>query len=347
MKAVQLKQALDAHSQALERLGVVVTPAVVKGPASASEIDEVESAIGIALPATLREAFQYLSREVSWAWERDYDQPFPEPFDETFTGGLEWSLDTLVEHYAEHLEWTGDILAEHPDGPYWREFKDKLAIGRGSEQADFLVVDLDPEHAGEIVHINPSDNPGHGYLLAHSLADLVERMVPLACPGPGGREWLAFVPHGLGPIDPCCPNAVQWRSLLGLAAAPPSAELSTIADDNLFDSLLESYRQNPHAPGAGKTLERALRICTRDRAEQVLDLLVAREGAASTAATLLGEWNVVSAVPALKDLALNGPHNARFSAISALRAVEGPEAAEALEALRVEVDPGWLGYLNR
>lgn len=243
MDAAQLKQALDAHSVVLERLGVSVAPAVVEGPATPFEIEEVERTLGIALPATLRQAFQHLSRGVSWSWERNYDQPFPEPFAETFTGGLEWSLDRLVEQHAEHLAWAGDVLVEYPNDAYWREFRNKLAIGPGSEQADFVVVDLDSEHSGEIVHINPSDNPGHGYLLAHSLTDLVNRMVPLACPGPGGREWLPFVPNGLGPIDPCCPNALRWRSLLGLIAAPPSPELSTSSGLASYQQLATEARQ--------------------------------------------------------------------------------------------------------
>jgi cell wall assembly regulator SMI1 len=351
MNRDELKVALDSHSAALESHGLEVCPAIVEGPAAAAELDEVESRLGFELPPSFRGALETLSGEVHWSWrDRREDAEFPEPFSQIFSGELDWSVATIVERHKYYQGWVDECFS-NPDDPYDAEWHGKL--GFFYDSGDVVAVDLAPDRLGEIVYLSHDDGEGHGYVMARSLADLVNRWVPLACPGAGDWQWLPFVSYDLGPIDPCCPNAGRWRSLLGLNAAAAITEPS-IPDDALFDSLLESYRRDPGALMAGKQLRRALRVCTTARLDQILELLEARDDAArppaavaEAAARLLGEWDLEAAVPTLARAAVTGSQNARIAALVALRGMSGPDAAAARETLRAELDPNWTHLLRR
>ncbi|MDP3208918.1 MAG: hypothetical protein Q8M65_07200, partial [Rhodoglobus sp.] len=269
---------------------------------------------------------------------------FGPPFQELFRGGLDWSLRGLVDQHQGCREWVDQCFSD-PSHPYDAIWHRKLGFAR-VPNGDMLAFDLDPRRSGAIVYLSHDDGGGHGYVLAASLIELLDRWVPLACPGPEDWQWLPFVPFGEGPIDPAGENGVAWRKLMGLTAAPPCTPASA-PDDALFDQLVVRYRAGQGAPAATTLALRALRVCSTDRAEEVIGLLDSPDpGVQEGAARLLGSWRLRPAVAALKRVALTGSHNGRIAAMSALRQMPWEEAKEARASLRTLLDANWHPYLG-
>ncbi len=214
MDRTELQHALESHTHSLRSRGVDVDRPEVADVASPQEVDEVEAALGIPIPQTLRHAFETIARGVHWSWQTADDHGFEGSFRDIFSGGLDWSLDNLCEHHRGYLSWVQECFPNAAD-PYDRVWHHKLGFA-SVPNGDVLAVDLDPRRLGAIVYLSHDDGEGHGYVLASSLEDLLDRWVPLACPGPEHWQWLPFVPYGTGPIDPASVNGVAWRELMGL-----------------------------------------------------------------------------------------------------------------------------------
>ncbi len=342
--AAELRFALESHTAALAAGGLEVDPPEVGEPATHAEIDEVEARLGFPIPSTLREAFVSVARSVRWSWRSLHDDPFDGPFEGIFSGGLDWSLDGLVAGHHDYVDWVENCFS-NPDDPYDAVWHRKLGFAH-VPNGDIISVDLDPQQTGAIVYLSHDDGEGHGYVLADSLGDLLDRWVPLACPGPEDGQWLPFVPHDFGPIDPAGDNGSAWRQLIGLTAAPPRTPPIT-PDDELFDALVARYR------AAGEALEvqhlalRALRVCSTDRAEVVIGLLDTDDMLVQVrAAQTLGRWRWRPAIDDLKRIALTGSNYGRIHAILALRRMPRNEAKVVLEDLRGRLDEPWLGFLD-
>ena len=310
--AVQLKAALDSHTEQLRERGFNVHDAVVEPPATAAEVSEVEELVGMPLPPSFRQTLEATSRAVRWSWFRpDTGESLSAPFREIFSGSFEWSIETLPDAHKGYLGWVEHCFPD-PDDPYDVVWHDKLGFA-SAPNGDVLAVDLAPERLGSIVYLSHDDGESHGFLMAHSLADLVDRGAPLACPGPEDWQWLPFVPYDTGPIDPACANAAAWRSLMGLTAASPQTP-ATGPDDELFVSLLASYYGAPNRVQMRRVALRALRICSTDRVDDVLGLLDSEDQfVQEAAAERLGAWGWEPAVAQLKRVALEGTHNGRIS----------------------------------
>ena len=344
MDAVELKGVLASHTAILRKRGVDVDDAVVDPPATASEIAEVEALVGLPLPPSFRQTLEVMSRGMRWSWSQPHEaERFPEPFDEIFCGSLEWSIDTLAHAHRGYLGWVENCFPD-PHDPYDVVWHNKLGFA-SVPNGDVLAVDLAPDLLGSIVYLSHDDGEGHGYRMARSLADLVDRWLPLACPGPEDWQWLPFVPYDTGPIDPACRNATAWRSLLGLTAAPPQTPPSA-PDDALFDLLLASYRDASDQICVRRDALRALKLCSTGRVGAVLELLSSEDQfVQAAAADRLGAWRWQPAVAELKRVALEGTHNGRISAMVALREMPGDDARRAVADLRATVGKEWLLYL--
>lgn len=262
-----------------------------------------------------------MTREVTWHWSTRDD--LPRPYHEIFCGALAWSLDRLVAAHASYLLWTKEVF-DDPDPVYDAVWYGKLALA-DVPNGDLLALDLGPVRHGAVVYLSHDDGEGHGFVLADSLGDLLDRWVPLACPGPEDGQWLPFVPVDRGPIDPAGEAGLAWRALLGLEAAAPTTPAGRL-DDDLFDALLVAHRTAPTALERHESARRALRVCTVARAGAVADLLASSDDpyVQEEAAALLGRWRWTPGVPVLQAAVEHGTHNGRLAAQRALDAM-GPQ----------------------
>ncbi len=342
--AIELKQALESHTAALAARGLEATRPEVGEPATLAQVTEVETRLGFPIPPTLREVFMTVTCGVRWDWRSSGDDRFDEPFGGIFGGGLDWSLAGLVDQHQGYQEWVEECFS-NPDDPYDAVWHHKLGLSH-VPNGDVIAVDLDPGQYGAIVYLSHDDGEGHGYVLAGSLGELLDRWVPLACPGPEDWQWLPFVPYDFGPIDPAGENGAAWRQLIGLSAARPRTPAS-VPDDALFDELVTRYRVRGGAPDTQRLALRALRVCSTDRAEAVIDLLDTTDAVIQgEAARTLGRWRWRPAVDDLKRVALTGSNSGRIQAMLALRTMPWDEATEAQEHLRGRLDESWHPYLR-
>jgi cell wall assembly regulator SMI1 len=344
MEATELGTALEAHGGVLEAQGFEVEGPAIEPPATKDEVDAVEAELGFELPGTFRRTLEDLSRSVSWSWTAPGEVLFPEPFRQVWSGHLEWSLASLVECHHGYMTWVEQVFPDAGNS-YDAVWHRKLGFATAAN-GDVLSVDLDPERLGEVVYLSHDDGQGHGYTMARSLMDLVERWVPLACPGPEDWQWLPFVPYDFGPLDPACDNAVAWRAVLGLQVAPARTRPSE-ADDQLFHTLMATYRSSPGSTSAAWAARRAVRVCSTARAHVVIELLhsesmILQEEAAKRLAT----WQWEPAVPHLAEVALRGSHNGRIAAMAGLREMSGGTAAAARADLRRRLPKRWSTYLG-
>lgn len=323
-----------AHSEGLEEMDIEIdvhAPEVAP-PATDEQVDAVEAELGVALPESFRAALTTISAAVDWSWWADGD--FPEPFDQIFSGNLRWSIDTIVRTDERRKDWIEAVFPD-PDNYFDASWRNKVAfqsVGNG----DLLAIDLDPAQAGAVVYLSHELGAGHGYVLAHSLGDLIDRWVPLGCPGGEDWQWLPFVPWDEGPIDPTGPNAQRWIELLGLRDDPPRTS-PVIPSPEHVDRLLEQFRRSPTSEEGRHAGRRALKCCGPDRVSDILDLLQVDDlEIQPLAARRLGDLQVAEAVPALAETARNGNHNGRGIAFGALHRIPGPEAEAAIRDIEAE-----------
>ncbi len=308
VEEAELRLALESHTDALREHGVEVGRPEVLEPATLDQIDRVEAQLGAQIPASMRKVFAGVTSGVRWRWQTIDGVDFDVPFGGIFSGGLDWSLHGLVEQHRDYQEWVDECFSD-PEEPYDAIWHDTLGFAH-APNGDCIAVDLTPGRVGEVVYLSHDDGEGHGYVLAQSLDDLLDRWVPLACPGPEDWQWLSFVPFDFGPIDPAGENGLAWRQLLGLSAAPPRTPAS-VADDALFDELVARSRASVDGWAAHRLAARALSVCSSDRAESVIGLLDDDGPLQGEAARTLGRWR--PAVDALKRVA----YRARFTGAGA------------------------------
>lgn len=213
---MDLQRSLRSNLASLANLGFDVRPLVFGPPASEYELAEVERQLGLALPSSLRGVLAFVSARVEFRWFAPKDKRFPEPFHQNFSGDLHWSLPLLLQYNKDKQQWIETVF-KNPDDSYDRVWHDKLAfheVGNG----DYLAIDLRGASLGEVVYLSHDDGQGHGHVLAPSFDELLQRWVPLACPGAEDWQWMPFTNSLSGPIDPSCPNARRWRELLHIDA---------------------------------------------------------------------------------------------------------------------------------
>jgi hypothetical protein len=174
----------------------------------------LEKELGFKLPRTFRNNFLNLSRHVEFNWFTPKDHDFPEPFHEIFCGDLHWSVEITR---TLNKEWNENIQSLFPDrsNPYNAVWHEKLAfyeVGNG----DYLALDLQPETYEQIVYLSHDGSGQNGYVLAANFEDLLDRWVPLACPGGEDWQWMPFTNDGNTSIDPNSENGREWQKLLGI-----------------------------------------------------------------------------------------------------------------------------------
>jgi hypothetical protein len=139
---------------------------------------------------------------------------FPAPFNQIFSGDLHWSVDDTLQAEDRRRSWCNNVFSD-PADQYDSVWYDKLAfyqIGNG----DLLTLDLRHESRGQVVYLTHDDGEGHGYVLAESFPELLQRRTPLACVGGEDWQWMPFVSSSASGLETETAIGQIWRELLGI-----------------------------------------------------------------------------------------------------------------------------------
>jgi hypothetical protein len=178
-------------------------------PATEAEVAAVEHRLSTAIPAELRTAMRTVSAHLEFKWFLKKAVVLPPALRSIFCGEIHWGLDLTPAFLATYHNWI-DKVFPNPEDPYdviWHNKFPFLEVGNG----DFISIASD----GRIVYLSHDDGEGHGYVMADSLSDLLQRWVPLGCAGGDDWQWLPFTNGRTTRIDPACEAAHVWKSILG------------------------------------------------------------------------------------------------------------------------------------
>ncbi len=187
---------------------------VVEDPATTDEIADLEKTLGRQLPASYRSVLTTVSRHVDFRWFGPKPTTFAAPFDEIFSGNLNWSIDDAAYYSKDVQAWIEELFTD-PNDPYdavWHHKLPVCAVGNG----DYIAVDIHESADEEMVYLSHDGGNGHGHVLAADFDDLLDRWVPLACPGGEDWQWIPFTADRTSMIDPKGTAGKAWRALLGL-----------------------------------------------------------------------------------------------------------------------------------
>jgi hypothetical protein len=188
---------------------------VVGPPASAREVATAEKQLGAAFPASVREALTKLSSHVNVAWTcSDWSKSEMRrvPFS-LGSGELVFSTAGLVRMQKEKDRFVAQVFPDErkKEARPWHGVFAVIAVGNG----DYLAVDQKKAQAdGPVVYLSHDGAAEHGAILGSSFGDFLDRWTRLACVGPESWALKPFLKRT--GLDPEGPNAVKWRSWLGL-----------------------------------------------------------------------------------------------------------------------------------
>lgn len=205
---------LDNAIDAARRHGATNWVSRIAPPASDSLIRQIEEDQRVAIPDSLRDVACSFAASVELYWFLPEGVELEQPFDQIFSGNLEWNLADLARLDEDRRSWI-EACFPNTDDTYDRVWHDKLAfaaVGNG----DMLAIETGGEHSGSVVYLSHDGGEGHGLRLAPSFEEYVERMTRIACVGSEDWQWLPFWDEAAGGLDPDGEVAVLWRRTFGL-----------------------------------------------------------------------------------------------------------------------------------
>jgi len=202
---------------AVGRLGGWTDELIVEAPATEAEIAKVEGELGVSLPPVMRNSFLTFARVISIGWQLPDRFKLPETVEEATWGGIEYSLDDMIDSELQRRDWAGDVIAswEIPEESItWENKIAFLTMANG----DYLAVDVSTLGREPVVYLSHDGNESsHCYVLGDDFDDFLTRWAGVGSPGP--ESWImAPFTHGFTkPLDPDCENAVLWRKAVGIS----------------------------------------------------------------------------------------------------------------------------------
>lgn len=203
----------EATVAAIEAIGGEIQAFRVERPATQDAVDAAEQKLGIALPVSFKLTLLNFSRSAQLAWKLPEDFKLPTEFREIFAGDIHWSLEKLVEIEESRKSWVRECFP-NPHDPYDQHWHNKLAfhdVGNG----DQLAIDLAEENLGAIVYLSHDDGEGHGFNLADSFEDLIQRWSLIGGVGSEDWQWLPFYDQRAAAINPHGQAAQRFRKVIG------------------------------------------------------------------------------------------------------------------------------------
>lgn len=214
MTVEDMVERLPGIAVSLEAAGMDVRHFASAPPVSVDAVRDVEKALKHAVPGSFRRVLTEIAGGVDFCWFAPADWAFTGPFRHIFSGELAWSLDALPRLARDVREWI-DVVFPDPDDPYDRVWHQKMPFME-IRNGDYLALDLADARHGAVVYLSHDDGSGHGLTMADSFEDLLQRWIPLACPGPEDWQWLPFHAAESGGIDPTTALAQDWIAELSL-----------------------------------------------------------------------------------------------------------------------------------
>ena len=180
------------------------------------DLASIESALGVAIPSSLREVLLNHSRRVAFHWSLPDEvvDELPSEVDSIYSGQLDWSTESLVS-LNKHKDDLVETFAPDPSDSFDALWHNKFAFA-SSPGGDIFAISNTGEADQRVAYLSKSDNPGHGYFLADDFKDFLQRFSRLGCPGSEGFQWLPFAKDPDSMLDPESDNAKLWRDAIGL-----------------------------------------------------------------------------------------------------------------------------------
>lgn len=191
-----------------------VLPLVVAPPATPAELQEVEVALGLRLPESLRSTLLGFSKQVQMSWQLPHGTRPPDELRSIFGGDCTWDLSQLVAAEQTRLGWIEAVFSD-PEDPYARVWHGKLAF-MFVANGDQIAFDMSNPPEAPVVYLSHDGGEGHGYLLGHSFQDFIDRWSILGCPGNEDWQMMPFMSSATSGLDPYGEVAQRWRKWFGL-----------------------------------------------------------------------------------------------------------------------------------
>ena len=207
----QWQAVLDANA----RLGGESSELIVEGPATESELAEVEEQLGIALPGSLREVFLTCSKEVSFSWffPRHFDRPAA--IRQASFGELQLSLQRVAWAEWDRRKWIEEVLSTRGDPVLERGWDDVFAF-HDTGCGDFLAIDLRDGKPPQVVMLSHDEDRVLDAALGRDFQDFLAAWSAIGCVGPDVHRLGLFLASPTGPLDPEGDNARLWRRTIDL-----------------------------------------------------------------------------------------------------------------------------------
>ncbi len=217
MNREELERQWQAQLDAVKRLGGETDELIVDEPASEAEVARVEEKLGVALPPMMRNSFLTFARGLHVEWSLPDGFRLPQHVEEATWGGIDYSLDDMVDSELERREWADDVVASWEIPEETVTWENKVAFFTMAN-GDFLAVDVSTPGREPVVYLSHDGNEtSHCYALGDDFEDFLTRWTGVGCPGP--ESWIIepFTHDFTKPLDPDCENAVLWRKAVGLS----------------------------------------------------------------------------------------------------------------------------------
>lgn len=212
----------DIYKILIRRLkGVMISINEVKGKlgcfeiqerADEEEIKEVEDQLGYRLPKDFRKVIKQFSKKVDMYWRLPHDFHLPDHLQQATWGGCYWNLAELVDINNNKNELVKFCFSDCGLDD-WEKWYDTLAFFQIAN-GDYLVLDLNDEDV-PVRYISHELDAMHGWMLANSFIEFLDRWTKIACVGP--EDWVlkAFIDSSDKGINPNCENSKEFRNLIG------------------------------------------------------------------------------------------------------------------------------------
>lgn len=209
-----MKARLESFLRLIESIGGETDDLVFAPPTTEHELGEVEGRLGYRIPEDFRTVLLTISSHCEFKWFLPDDFELPSEIDEIFSGELHWGIDFILPFNEGKDGWIKEVFT-NPNDEYDKVWYNKFAIQEVSN-GDCIAIDLTPATYGKVVYLSHDDGAGHGYVMADSFYELLDKWVVIGCPGGEDWQWLPFCQNQSSGINPDSQNALLWKKAIGL-----------------------------------------------------------------------------------------------------------------------------------
>jgi len=165
----------------------------VKPPVELSNIEKVESALGIIYPFEYKHILSEYSSGVELSWQITNEETEGE-FKGIFCGGGRgylWDFERSEDLYDGYRGWVDDCFS-NPDDPYDKVWHNKVPLLR-VPNGDIIGFDSSKSNANcPVVYLSHDDGDLHGHKLADNFIEFISRWSNIGCVGTEDWQFKPF-----------------------------------------------------------------------------------------------------------------------------------------------------------